>query len=171
MKQLTLIVFFVLVFVPGYAMSGEGAAEDDSYVFGVGPAGERDLGTKATSFGVELTVEKTVIENWLEIEIGVTRLNTAGRREMGAGVIFKKPFQLSRTAELMVGCGPQIARKPDGTERGTSLGGECVLDFMFWPTGSRDVGWYIEPSYDFGLGNRRGERSLGGSAGLLIRWR
>jgi hypothetical protein len=45
---------------------------------------------------------------------------------------------------------------------------EFVLDFMFWHT--KRVGWYVEPSYGYGLRKSRGERSYGGSAGILIGW-
>ena len=41
-----------------------------------------------------------------------------------------------------------------------SLGGEVVLDFMFWPSAKHRLGWYLEPGYyyDFGRGH---ERSVG----------
>lgn len=158
----------VLAFASGSAIGQERLGEEGGYRISVGPAFERDFKSKSTSYGAALSVEKTLIEEWLEVEVGVARLNAAGRREMGIDFIFKKPFTLSQTAELMVGIGPQLLRKLDGPERGTSLGMECVLDFMFWP--ARNIGWYVEPSYGFGLRSRRDERSLGGSAGLLIRW-
>jgi hypothetical protein len=158
----------VMALVSGSAIAQEKFSEESGYRISVGPAFERDLKSKSTSYGAALSVEKTLIDEWLEVEVGVERLNAAGRREMGADFIFKKPFTLSQTAELMVGVGPHLQRKLDGPERGTSVGVECVLDFMFWP--AKNVGWYVEPSYGFGLGSRRDERSLGGSAGLLIRW-
>ncbi|HEY8068391.1 MAG TPA: hypothetical protein VIF38_05810 [Burkholderiales bacterium] len=156
------------MFACGHAIGQARPADDDGYRISVGPAFERDLRSKSASSGAALSIEKTLIDEWLEVEAGVTRLNAAGRRETEIGFLFKKPFTLSQSAELMVGCGPQVTRKLDGQERGTTLGAECVLDFMFWP--ARNIGWYVEPSYGFGLGSRRDERSLGGSAGLLIRW-
>jgi len=170
MRRQELVVLLLLALVPGYAASGNDAADDDSYVWGLGPALERDLKNKTTKSGAALTVERAVVENWLEIEVGVTRLNKSGQSETGVGVTFKKPFQLSRNAEVMIGVGPQIVRSLDAPERRTSLAIEAVLDFMFWPTESRKFGWYVEPSYSFGLGNNKGERFLGGSTGLLIRW-
>ena len=157
-----------LAFASGIAIGQEKFSEEGGYRISVGPAFERDLKNKSTSYGASLSVEKTLIDEWLEVEAGVARLNAAGRREMEIGFLFKKPFTLAPTAELMAGCGPQVTRKLDGQGRGTTLGAECVLDFMFWP--ARNVGWYVEPSYGFGLGSRKDERSLGGSAGLLIRW-
>jgi hypothetical protein len=41
-----------------------------------------------------------------------------------------------------------------------------VLDFMFWPT--RNVGWYVEPSYDTTGLRATSDRSLGLTAGLII---
>jgi hypothetical protein len=167
-KLQAIVVWGVLGFISGQAIGQERPGEDEGYRISVGPAAERDLKNKSTSYGASLAVEKTVIDEWLELEVGVTRLNTAGRREVGVDIVFKKPFRLSQKAELMVGIGPQVVRKFDGQERGTSVGMECILDLMFFPT--ENIGWYVEPSYGFGLGNRRNERSLGGSAGLLIRW-
>lgn len=155
----------------GGALAQERSAEDQSPVFEIGPAAERDLKKKSTAYGVTVAVEKTVVDEWLELEVGVTHLNTAGRGQLGVDFLFKKPFDLSPRAELMVGLGPQLSRQLDGDERGTSLGLEFVLDLMFWPTGSKDFGWFVEPSYAVGLGSSKGDRSLGGSAGLLIRWK
>jgi len=134
----------------------------------MGPASERELKTKSTSYGATIAIAKPVLDDWLEIELGLTQLVSSGRRQTGVGLIFKKPFQLSQSVELLVGIGPQITRKLDGPDRAASLGIECTLDLMYWVT--ERVGWYVEPTYGFGTGSRSGERSLGGSAGLLIRW-
>ena len=58
----------------------------------------------------------------------------------------KKPFQLARWAEFMVGLGPQVVHVT-GAGKGTYFGGEVALDFMFWPWGRR-VGLWIAPEYD-----------------------
>ena len=68
----------------------------------------------------------------------------------------------------MVGAGPTLERKLGGDGRTTSHGLEFVLDFMFWPT--KQVGWFVEPSYGLGLGATRGEHTLGASGGLLLRF-
>jgi hypothetical protein len=56
-----------------------------------------------------------------------------------------------------------------GDPRGTTnaLGGEVVLDFMFWPSSKRRFGWFLEPGYDYSFA-RGHERSIGISGGLLI---
>jgi hypothetical protein len=48
-----------------------------------------------------------------------------------------------------------------------SVGGEVVLDFMFWPSAKHRFGWYVEPGYEYNFG-RGHEQSLGVSGGLLI---
>jgi hypothetical protein len=47
------------------------------------------------------------------------------------------------------------------------VGGEVVLDFMFWPSAKHKFGWYLEPGYDYNFG-RGHEQSVGVSGGLLI---
>jgi hypothetical protein len=164
----TLVALCVLGFIPGHARCEDRADVDHSLVFEVGPAAERDLKSKSSNYGATVAIETTPIEHVLELEFGITLLNTAGRTELGADVLFKRPFRLSQTAELMIGLGPTVAQRFHNNEHGTSVGMEFVLDFMFWPT--KNVGWYLEPSYGFGLGSTRGERSIGGSAGILIGW-
>jgi len=48
-----------------------------------------------------------------------------------------------------------------------SVGGEAVLDFMFWPSRKHRFGWYLEPGYEYDFG-RGHEQSAGISGGLLI---
>jgi hypothetical protein len=144
---------------------------DKSWVFETGPATERDLKKKQTSTGFAAAVEKTVIEESLEVEIGVNHLTNGGERQIGIDVLFKKPFDLSPTTELMFGAGPQLTHKWNGEDRGTSLGIGLAVELMVWLTTAKDIGWYFEPSYGIGLGSTKGERTVGGSAGLLIRLR
>jgi hypothetical protein len=57
------------------------------------------------SFGPSAAVEFTPIENWLEIETGVTPLSTHHSTEWDTDLLFKKPWTLSKKAEFMVGAG------------------------------------------------------------------
>jgi hypothetical protein len=67
----------------------------------------------------------------------------------------------------MLGVGPEwIHTKAYGVTM-NSVGGEVVLDFMFWPCSKRRFGWFLEPGYDYSFG-RGHERSIGISGGLLI---
>ena len=60
-----------------------------------------------SSYGPSFAVEFTPIEGLLEIEAGTTPLFRARATEWNTDVIFKKPWTLSRKAELMAGVGPE----------------------------------------------------------------
>jgi hypothetical protein len=120
-----------------------------------------------SSFGPTVAVEVTPIENWLELEAGVTPLFTRHSTELDIDFLFKKPWTLSKKAEFMVGVGPEWVRLWKNGVSSNSLSGEAVLDFMFWPTAKHKFGWYLEPGYEYNFG-RGHEQSLGISGGLLI---
>jgi hypothetical protein len=79
----------------------------------------------------------------------------------------KKPWTLSSKIEFMVGIGPEWIHTRESGMTKNSVGGEAVLDFMFWPGRKHKLGWYLEPGYDYNFG-RGHERSIGMSVGLLI---
>jgi hypothetical protein len=110
-----------------------------------------------------VAVEFTSIKDWLEIETGVASLFSNGRTEWDTDLLFKKPFTLSDKVEFMFGVGPQWTFSREGTK----IAGEVELDFMFWPTQDRKLGWFLEPTYTYAFSSGH-ERSLGMSAGLLI---
>jgi hypothetical protein len=56
-----------------------------------------------SSFGPTVAVEVTPIENWLELELGVTPLFTRHSTEWDTDLLLKKPWTLSKKAEFMVG--------------------------------------------------------------------
>jgi len=97
-------------------------------------------------------------------EIGTGPLFGSGPTDWSTDILFKKPFELSNTAELMVGAGPAFDSTFGGT---TKIGAEFALDFMFWPWPDRKYGWFLEPSYTYSFINGR-EQSFGVSVGLLI---
>ena len=119
------------------------------------------------SAGPTLAIEVTPIENWLELEAGVTPLFNRRSTEWGTDLLFKKPWTLSKKAEFMVGVGPEWVHTNEYGRTPNSVSGEAVLDFMFWPSAKRRFGWYLEPSYEYNFG-RGHEQSLGISVGLLI---
>ena len=142
------------------------AAEDQgehNFVLELGPAAEWPLHAQA-NYGGNVAVEKEVIEDWLELELGVSYLGSNGRNEMETDFLFKKPFQLSPTVEMMIGVGPSVNRTFHGPERGTSTSVEFAADFMFWPT--KDIGWYVEPTWSVVPGT--GERAFGATGGLTV---
>jgi hypothetical protein len=141
--------------------------EEPAAVVELGGAGEQSLKGGGASFGPTIAVEVTPIENWLELEGGMTSLFSHGKTEWDTDLLFKKPWTLSDKVEFMIGAGPEWVRTTGRGSTDNSVSGEVVLDFMFWPSSKHRFGWYLEPSYsyDFGRGH---EQSLGISAGLLI---
>lgn len=130
----------------------------------IGGAGEWSLGDGRSSFGPSAAVEFTPIKNWLEIEAGIAPLFSGGRTEWDADLLFKKPFTLTDTVEFMIGAGPELTYTAGGAGK---IGGEVVLDFMYWPQPERKFGWFFEPSYSYSFSSGH-EQSLGVSVGLLI---
>ena len=119
------------------------------------------------SFSPTVAAEVTPIENWLELEMGVTPIFTRHSTEWDTDLLFKKPWTLSKKVEFMFGVGPEWIHMRKYGITTNSIGGEVALDFMFWPSTRRRFGWYLEPSYDYNFG-RGHEQSFGISAGLLI---
>jgi hypothetical protein len=120
-----------------------------------------------SSTGGDVAVEFTPIENWLEIEVGTTPLFARHSVEWGTDALLKKPWTLSRKAELMVGFGPEwVHTRRLGITR-NSFAGEFAVDFMYWPGAKHRLGWFLEPAYEYTFGHAH-ERSIGVSWGLLI---
>jgi hypothetical protein len=137
----------------------------------LGGAASWNLPGGASSFGPDFAAEVTPIENWLEIEAGVTPLFTRHSTEVDTDLLFKKPGLLkgwlSEKVEFMAGIGPEWVHIRAYGANTNSLAAEAALDFMFWPSAKRRFGWYLEPAYDYGFG-RGHEQSIGITAGLLI---
>jgi len=120
-----------------------------------------------SSTGGDLAVEFTPMENWLEMEIGTTPVFAPHTVEWDTDVLFKKPWTLSKKAELMVGVGPEWVHTRQFRIAKDSVAGEFALDFMYWPGAGHRFGWFVEPAYDYVFGYRH-ERSISVSWGLLI---
>jgi len=146
---------------------GQTEDKEPSAILEIGGTAGQSLSDGKASFGPNLAVEVTPIEHWLEIEAGISPLLNGGRTEVDTDVVFKKPFTLSDTAELMIGAGPEWVHTNGRRGSANSIAGEAVFDFMFWPWPGRNYGWYLEPSYDYNFGGGH-EQSLGASVGLLI---
>jgi hypothetical protein len=143
----------------------QGNDREHSWVLEVGPATEWPLRKERANYGGTIAAEKEVIENWLELEFGLTMLGTSGRRELSADLLFKKPFHVSPEFEFMIGAGPSLSRPLNGQEKRLSVSASFALDFMFWP-GSGDMGWYFEPA--FNIDPKNGQKSFGVTGGLII---
>ena len=150
-----------------FAQSVDVAADKEKAVIEIGAAASRSLKGEGSSGGGSVAVEVTPIENWLELEGGVTALFGRGSKEWDADLLFKKPWTLSKRAEFMLGAGPEWIHTSASGMTTNSVGGEAVLDFMFWPAARHKFGWYLEPSYDYNFAHGH-DQSVGITGGLLI---
>ncbi len=168
MKPATSLFAVSLLFCTGsgFAQKADHDADDPAAIVELGGAGSWNL-KGGSSFGADLAAEVTPIENWLELEAGVTPLFTRHSTEWDTDFLFKKPWTFSKKAEFMIGIGPEWVHTRQYGVTTNSFAGEAVLDFMFWPTGKHRFGWYLEPGYDYTFG-RDHERSMGITGGLLI---
>jgi len=159
--------------------AGHGSAQPDEHapaqsdekepaaVLELGGAGSWSLEDGNSSFGPTVAVEVTPIEDWLELEAGVTALFRSGSTEWDTDLLFKKPWTLSRKAELMAGIGPEWIHLHQGGVTSNAVAGEAVLDFMYWPAKRHRFGWYLEPGFEYSFGSGH-EKSMGINGGLLI---
>jgi hypothetical protein len=159
-----LIPFLSVCSYPSFAQSAE---KEPPAVLEVGGAASRSLTERQSSFGPTVAVEVTPIEKWLEIEGGVTPLFRSHSTEWSADLLFKKPWTLSDTKEVMLGIGPEWIYLNAYGRKMNSVAGEVVPDFMFWSSNNHRFGWYLEPSYEYKFGPGH-EHSIGLSGGLLI---
>jgi hypothetical protein len=160
-------VLIASLFLCSGSAFAQSADKEPAAIVELGGAGSWSLKGGGSSFGPTVAVEVTPIEKWLELEGGVTRLFSRHSAEWDADFLFKKPWTLSHKVEFMFGVGPEWIHTSASGMKTNSLGGEAVLDFMFWPSGKHRFGWYLEPGYDYDIG-RGHEQSLGISGGLLI---
>lgn len=141
--------------------------KDPRAIFELGAATSWNFNGGAATFAPNLAVEMTPVENWLELEVGVSPFYTRNAQEWDTDLLCKKPWTLSRKAEFMLGVGPEWVHFKQNGRRSNSIAGEVAADFMFWPTGKHRFGWYLEPAYDYSFAKGH-QKSIGMSAGLLI---
>jgi hypothetical protein len=151
----------------GGAAFAQSVDKEPAAIVELGGAAGWNLKDGSSSFGSDVAVEITPIENWLELEAGTTPLFRRRSKEWDTDVLFKKPWTLSKKVEVMFGIGPEWIHTSERGARTNSVAGEAALDFMFWPSARRRFGWYLEPSYEYNFGPGH-ERSMGLTAGLLI---
>jgi hypothetical protein len=144
-----------------------GEDKDPKVILELGAATNWNFSGGAATFAPNLAAEITPIENWLEIEAGVSPFYTQNSTEWDTDLLFKKPWTLSRKAEFMLGAGPQWVHRSQNGKTTDSIAGEVAGDFMFWPTGKHHFGWFLEPAYDYSFAGGH-QQSIGMSAGLLI---
>jgi hypothetical protein len=148
----------------GLTTNGAKPGNDHAIVFELGAAGDWSRSEPLRPGGT-FAVEVTPIENWLELETGVTVIRADHSTETSIDLLFKKPWRVSRTFEFMAGAGPEIVHAT-GTGGATFGGLSAVADFMIWPR--TNVGWYVEPGYELTFRNGGRHHGLGIAAGVLI---
>jgi hypothetical protein len=141
--------------------------KEPAAVIELGAAAGRSLTEGKSSVGPTVGVEITPIENWLELEAGVTPLFRRHSTEWSIDLLFKKPWTLTDKREFMLGIGPEWIHTNAYGMKMNSVGVEVAPDFMFWSSKKHRFGWYLEPSYEYKFGPGH-EHSLGISGGLLI---
>lgn len=166
MLTVTKFVFMMSLLVGGNA-AAQSVETEGVAVLELGGAAFRDIKGGTSSFGPSIAVEFTPIENWLEIEAGTTPLFRSRSTEWGTDVLFKKPWDLSKKVEFMIGVGPEWVHANQYGTTTNSVSAEVMADFMFWRSEKHRFGWYFEPTYEHNFGKGR-EQSLGITAGILI---
>jgi hypothetical protein len=141
--------------------------KDPIAILELGAATSWNLSGGAATFAPNLAAEITPIENWLELEAGVSPFFTRNSTEWDTDLLFKKPWTLSRKAEFMLGIGPEWVHLRQHGNASNSIAGEAAGDFMFWPNGKHRFGWFLEPAYDYSFAGGH-QQSIGMSGGLLI---
>jgi hypothetical protein len=160
------ILLASMLFCAGDAFA-QAVEKEPAAIVELGGATDWSITEGGSSFGPTVAIEVTPIENWLELEAGVTPLFSRHATEWSIDLLFKKPWTLSRKAEFMAGLGPEWVHTTKYSVTTNSVSGEAVLDFMFWPSSKRRFGWYLEPGYEYNFG-RGHEQSFGINGGLLI---
>jgi hypothetical protein len=141
--------------------------EDPIAILELGAATSWNLSGGAATFAPNLAAEVTPIENWLEIEAGVSPYYTRNSTEWDTDLLFKKPWTISRKSEFMLGAGPEWVHFKQNGKSTNSVAGEFAGDFMLWATRKHRFGWFFEPAYDYSFAENH-QKSTGMSAGLLI---
>src|ERR1700722_11353632 len=141
--------------------------KDPAAILEIGAATSWNTTGGAASFAPNFAVETTPIENWLELEAGVSPFFTHSSTEWDTDLLFKKPWTLSSKAEFMLGVGPEWVHLRKNETTTNTVSGEVAGDFMFWPARKRRFGWFLEPAYDYSFAGGH-QQSIGLSGGLLI---
>src|ERR1700723_1805108 len=171
MRWLTLLLAFSVastLYAQAVGHSASPLDDDPSVILELGAATSWTTTGGAATFAPNLAAETTPIENWLEIEAGISPFFTRNSTEWDTDFLFKKPWTLSSRAEFMLGVGPQWTHLKQNGKTTNTFSGELAGDFMFWPTGKHRFGWYLEPAYDSSFAGGP-QQSIAMIAGLLVR--
>ena len=161
-----LVVATLAVFCSKCCLS-QSVEQEPAAVVELGGSLNRSFTENKSSVGPTIAVEFTPVKDRLELEVGLTSLFGHHSSELSADVLFKKPWTLSPTKELMLGIGPEWIHASAYGVRTNAVGVEVAPDFMFWTSRKHRFGWYLEPGYDYKFGSGH-EHSISLTAGFLI---
>jgi hypothetical protein len=163
MRALVVACFSILALGDRVMAQAVPADVDHALVFELGA--ESDLSTaEGLHTGGTFAIEVTPIENWLELEFGVSVIPHPGGVEIPVDVLFKKPWRISRTVEFMAGVGPELIYST--VAHTTYWGLSVVGDLMVWP--SKNVGWYLEPGLERTFEPGKHQTGFAMAAGLIV---
>jgi hypothetical protein len=124
------VLLIALLFCSRNALAQSGDKEPTA-IIEVGGAIAVNAKDATPSAGPTLAVEVTPIENWLELEGGMTPLFSGHSTEWDIDLLFKKPWTLSDKVEFMAGAGPEWIHTSEQGKTTDSPGAQVALDFMF----------------------------------------
>jgi hypothetical protein len=107
------VFLIALTFICSGGSFAQSVEKEGVAVLELGAATGRSLTEGQSTFGPTVAVEVTPIENWLELEAGVTPLFRRHSTEWSIDLLFKKPWTVSDKMEFMLGItAVQIGRGP-----------------------------------------------------------
>src|SRR5579872_2504527 len=133
MRQLIIILLFLYVATTAIAQNTllDSARGKESFaVAELGGAAGFSINNRSYNFGPSVAIEISPIENWLELELGISPAFGANSNQLAADFLIKKPWTLSPKAEFMFGAGPVWTHSNDQGVITNDVGGELALDFM-----------------------------------------
>ena len=152
---------------PSFGHPQEASEEKDpAAILEIGAATSWNVTGGAASFAPNFAVETTPIENWLELEAGVSPFFTHNSTEWDTDLLFEKPWTISRKAEFMLGVGPEWVHLRQNGTTSNSVSGEVAGDFMFSARPqTASAGFSNRPTT---IALLEYDESIGLSGGLLI---
>src|ERR1700722_14710062 len=110
---------------PGHPPDASGE-KDPAAILEIGASTSWNVTGGAATFAPNFAVETTPIENWLEIEAGVSPFFTRKSTEWDTALLFKKPWTLFRNVEFMLGVGPEWVHLRQNGATSDTISGELV---------------------------------------------
>ena len=103
--------------------------KENKAILEVGGATNWNVSGGAATWAPNLAVEIEPIDNWLELEMGVSPFYSHNSKEWDTDLLFKKPWTLSRKAEFMLGIGPEWVRLKQSGRWTNTVAGEVAEIF------------------------------------------